>query len=398
VHARPLLLPAISVLALLIAGGAAIEWGARLADQLPISAGQHGRTQPFGRLVPDLETGWRLRPSYRYGAEQFSTNSEGFRDRERPHERPAGIWRVAVLGDENVAGVGVADGQTFTTLMERMLPGTSFWNLGVPGYGTEQAARLWAAERSRVLADVVVLVVSSGDPLDDLLGVDRARITGGEWTRRAHLPRDRSMLGQQRTEVLAWNARVLQGSFALHLLGRLDAWEYYENGGTADLDGLRPFHQGSGSPWMSLDPEPELVARAWELNALFLRHLRDLCNADGAPLVLVAMPTPEGGQSTRLREIARELDIELIDVNPTLEKSSGLFYEDEALLNADGHRAMATALRAELERKGFLPAFETEPEASALNAPAAPSETRFEGGFREDRGREADRVVRRWEL
>jgi D-alanyl-lipoteichoic acid acyltransferase DltB (MBOAT superfamily) len=51
----------------------------------------------------------------------FSTNRWGMRDRDYERSRPAGTYRIALLGQSHVAGDGVSDGQTFEWLLEDRL-------------------------------------------------------------------------------------------------------------------------------------------------------------------------------------------------------------------------------------------------------------------------------------
>lgn len=51
----------------------------------------------------------------------FTVNALGMRDRERALEKPAGTYRIALLGPSHVMGSGVADGETFSLLLEERL-------------------------------------------------------------------------------------------------------------------------------------------------------------------------------------------------------------------------------------------------------------------------------------
>lgn len=51
----------------------------------------------------------------------FSTNRWGMRDQEYDLEKPAGTFRIALLGPSHVMGNGVSDGETFEALLEERL-------------------------------------------------------------------------------------------------------------------------------------------------------------------------------------------------------------------------------------------------------------------------------------
>lgn len=64
-------------------------------------------------LYPSLHLVWN--------GNSFSTNSFGMRDREYSVQKPAGTYRIALLGPSHVMGNGVGDGETFEQLVEQRL-------------------------------------------------------------------------------------------------------------------------------------------------------------------------------------------------------------------------------------------------------------------------------------
>jgi len=98
------------------------------------------------------------------------TNRWGMRDRDYDLAKPAGTFRIALLGPSFVMGSGVADGEPFADVLEarlnRELAGGRYQhyevlNFGVPGYSLlEQAAQL----DERVLAFHPDVVIISLDP------------------------------------------------------------------------------------------------------------------------------------------------------------------------------------------------------------------------------------------
>src|SRR5436309_12138238 len=84
---------------------------------------------PF--LQPDAVTGLSLRPNTsgwhgKEGRAYVSINSHGLRDRERPMAKPAGIYRVVVLGDSYAEALQVSVEKTFWRLLERRLEACAF--------------------------------------------------------------------------------------------------------------------------------------------------------------------------------------------------------------------------------------------------------------------------------
>jgi hypothetical protein len=65
----------------------------------------------------------KIKPLYRgsFKGKRFSTNRWGMRDRDYEQKKPAGAYRIALLGTSNEMGWGVADGDTFENLLEDRL-------------------------------------------------------------------------------------------------------------------------------------------------------------------------------------------------------------------------------------------------------------------------------------
>jgi hypothetical protein len=82
-------------------------------------------------------------------------NSLGLRDVEfTPGDTPA----ILVLGDSNVWGYNVEDGERFSNLLRNELPGYATANAGVSGYGTDQEYLLMRRLWPRIKPKVVVLI------------------------------------------------------------------------------------------------------------------------------------------------------------------------------------------------------------------------------------------------
>ena len=132
---------------LLLAGGCLI--GLLLAEVgLRLSGFRLGTDSAF---QPDPYCGVRHVPNYRgwhtrEGRVWIEINSHGFRDRERTVDKPAGTFRIAVIGDSYAEALQVDLDKTFWSVLERKL--AERWpaigqrvevlNFGVSGYGTAQ--------------------------------------------------------------------------------------------------------------------------------------------------------------------------------------------------------------------------------------------------------------------
>jgi lysophospholipase L1-like esterase len=96
-------------------------------------------------------------------------NSLGFRDREHAVAKPAGVYRILVLGDSIVQGLSVANREDlFTSVLERELdadaPGRfEVLNFGVSGYNTQQEVETLRDKGLRYSPDLVVLAYCLND-------------------------------------------------------------------------------------------------------------------------------------------------------------------------------------------------------------------------------------------
>ena len=113
-------------------------------------------------MAIDPELGWTLREnvarvtSNEPWQADLATNAWGFRDVNHA-VKAAGVTRVAVLGDSFVFGSGVTQDEPVTTRLQALLgPSFDVINLGVPGYGTDQALLTLRRWGPRLKPDIVL--------------------------------------------------------------------------------------------------------------------------------------------------------------------------------------------------------------------------------------------------
>jgi len=90
-------------------------------------------------------------------------NSRGFRDRERPREKPAGVRRLVLLGDSFAWGYGLSTPERLSELLEASLPGTEVINLGLAGTSTDQQCLVLEREGLGYSPDGAILLVHDTD-------------------------------------------------------------------------------------------------------------------------------------------------------------------------------------------------------------------------------------------
>ena len=125
---------------------------------------------------PDEITGSRLRAgaagwSPSEGAAQVKINSRGLRDREHALAKPAGVYRIAVLGDSYAEAMQVGVEETFWWRLAQRLERCGFQsgkrieavNFGVSGYGTAQALLALRHRAWEYSPDMVLLAFFPGN-------------------------------------------------------------------------------------------------------------------------------------------------------------------------------------------------------------------------------------------
>jgi lysophospholipase L1-like esterase len=128
----------------------------------------------FYRFDPVL--GLFHRPSFEgaYQGVVYSINANGLRGPEIEYARDPDRARVLLLGDSLVWGFGVADGQTLADELARAWQPTEVVNLGVAGYGTGQELMLLKHEGLRYQPDLVLLVFTIANDVEDTYFPDSA--------------------------------------------------------------------------------------------------------------------------------------------------------------------------------------------------------------------------------
>jgi lysophospholipase L1-like esterase len=144
----------------------ALELGFRLAG---VSVGTVQINRETVRRSRNSRLLFELRPGSVARAEvEYRVNADGLRGPETTLEKPAGVRRVAVLGDSIAFGYWVAERDTFPRQLEALLaraPGerVEVLDFGVPGYNLDQEIEVL---RDRALAyspDVVVVAFCLND-------------------------------------------------------------------------------------------------------------------------------------------------------------------------------------------------------------------------------------------
>ena len=152
-------------LTLLVVGLGVTFWIAEVIWQIEEACGRVGSLVPrqVGQFDPYL--GWSLKPgavavSKRTGsAVEYRINSKGLRDQERTYQKPKGIYRIVLIGDSYTFGAGVPIETHFSTLLRGSFTALEVINLGVNGYGIDQAFLRLQKEGFKYAPDLVIAFV-----------------------------------------------------------------------------------------------------------------------------------------------------------------------------------------------------------------------------------------------
>lgn len=342
----------------------------------------------FQGKVLDAESGQRI---------LLRLNHEGFRGPDRPYEKPAGVRRVAILGDSMIAAVGVEEEQTLAGRLEQMLnqggAGGARWevlNFGVPGSSTGQQLALCRAVVARYQPDVVLAAFFAGNDLSDnsrlLSNNPRIYFELDARGRLVQMP-----MSATKTGLSAW--------FNRH--SRLYVWQKeavrrirYAFAAQAGL--LEP------GQWIYSTDPPADVAEAWRLTGALLGALGDEARANGWRFGVVLIPAaqqiyadsfdkmlrPVAEQrekfdpdwpDRRLKEICQEADVPLLSLTADFRQAAPdrslarpdqwLFLGGEGHFNTRGNALAASAVHRWLLSGNPMPAQSLR--AARLPRPAA---------------------------
>jgi lysophospholipase L1-like esterase len=270
----------------LVIGLALAEGAARLVGN--VNPPMTERDAMVGQLLVRDFDGWV------YDAEAqrkipVRTNREGFRGPDWTEQKPAGVRRLAVLGDSMIAALGVEEPQTLVAQLEQGLnrqpaAGATRWevlNFGVPGSSTAQQLALWRHTVHRYQPDVVLCAFFVGNDLTD----NSPRISSNP---RIYFDLDPSgrlvqlPLSAAKTGLSAWLNRYC----------RLYLWQKMVIRNVRD-QWIKQHQMLEAGHWIYAKQQPPDVAHAWRLTGALLAELGREVRQHGARFGVVLIPTAQ---------------------------------------------------------------------------------------------------------
>jgi hypothetical protein len=348
---------------------------------------------------PKPDYGWgliagRVAPFYDDKGEFFSSsvriNSQGLRDVEHTYEKPAGVYRILILGDSYMEALQVELEQTFARLLQADLNGSAkqkveVINTGVSSYGPDNELLFFRSEGYKYEPDLVLLAFTTGNDVRESYEPFNREATGANLSKpNFSLDANGSLQmkpGRPPPPPVPWWRKNFY----------LGDWLYIRLGGTILLPGGNPF--GLAPP---LDPRilyvaPDLfvhapsyrpeVEEAWRVaKALVLELQREVTTrgstfavmVNNAPWVhyedrwrymtirhKIAMETWDRQKPRRLIDaFLSEQHIPFIDLYEAFERAKDrdpLYYKWDPHWTVAGHRLAAPAVTEFLRRERLVP-------------------------------------------
>lgn len=214
-------------------------------------------------------------------------NRLGFRGPDRPKEKPAGVRRIAVLGDSEVAGITVEEADTMVCQLERLLNESQKevkWevlNFGVSGSSPGQELVLYREVVRDYDPDIVLGMFTVGNDLAD----NSSRLSSN--------PRIYFDVNEQgKLEQLPFSGERAAVSQFLNRYSRFYVWQKHAFR-MATAQARTMVRQIVPGQWVYCRKENEDVAHAWKISGAVAQELNRTVTADGAKFAVVMIPSSE---------------------------------------------------------------------------------------------------------
>ncbi|MEW6746105.1 MAG: DUF5989 family protein [Planctomycetota bacterium] len=348
-----------------------LEAGARLLGLQPVVT--------INRFHDKL--GWEKTPStttHKSTSEfdiTYSVNSRGLRDDESvTYEKPAGEWRLLVVGDSFPLGYTVDRQDLFVDLLEQRLCAAGVpaqvVNGGTEGYSTDQEALWLRLEGLRYEPDLVLVTAYQ----NDIFWNSQAAYFGKS---KPRLPNNGNL------EAVSSRSLVNTGeagfcSRASAIAATVSSFWTGLRYGVMEPDAKIPMEEA-----VVLTNEPGLITEAWNCTRTALQLLKQTCDEAKVPLVLAVIPSREQLQpasaeayadsrklapgawdpaqpARKMAALASSLGIDVLDATPALQAQAQaepdlpLYFAKDWHFNAAGNRVFANALFEGLVQRQYL--------------------------------------------
>ena len=315
------------------------------------------------------------------------TNRFGFRDRERTLAKPAGTFRIALMGDSVVEGAHVNPDQVMNIQMEKQLQSQGYHNVevmdfAVEGIGTTQELLMYEQQVRQFQPDLVIVGFSDNDVMNNSSTLQPKSYGIHTWYSPYYNLDASGNLVFQPVEKRPFNGLVSfleKHSYLVYYVERV----WYR----ADL----PLHRWHGMPvyfgTYSNDPLDAEWQSAWTVTEKVMARFRDEVEADHARFVLMpwsnfsdidaqwrerltkqfgTLPAELAPQrfDQRVETMARRENITLQSLTPYLQAYRDAHHLQwpffslpcDPHFSAMGHEVVAGGVIQILQQNGWLPA------------------------------------------
>jgi len=313
------------------------------------------------RLEPNLD----LATSVEGRPVTVRTNSHGMRSREVAQGKPAGINRVAFLGDSFTLGCWSSSSErSFVGVFEKSLSPRRWevLNFGVGGFGLADEELLLQEEVVGFAPDYVVIVIFNGNDFrDTFLGRDKAKIVDGTAQLQDAVVRARVPASSLDPDTTLARLRPA-GAWSRLALGRFLAPWLHAQPLAVDFAVNRNFTMFG---YWSQFPYPPVALAARDATLATLARIEESLAAHGSRLALVTLPFMEQAYASELagpgydvafpqvyvQTFARERNIPYLDLLPVFRAhvqahNERLYLRKDIHLNDVGHRLAGEAIAA----------------------------------------------------
>lgn len=290
-----------------------------------------------------------------FPAVEVHTNSAGMRGtREYPLTKPAGMTRVALLGDSMAFGFGVHDHESFPALLEAVNKNLEVMNFAVPGYGTDQiylSYKLMAKEFAPdiVLIGIFVMDFERATRAYTLAAIAKPFFSVNRAGRlKLHPPALQTP--EEFTEAIIFPPIFEENTVQKILHQSL----FFRKLSTVILN--------LGNRWGFMDGAEYL--KEWKIGKVILKELIREIRQDGAQPVFLILPSADETLSDQqlplekaYRRFAKKEGVVMIDLFPAFKQPSSRqgamenFIKWEWHWNPKGHRIAAQLIQQYLDQK-----------------------------------------------
>jgi len=277
--------------------------------------------------IPNQLVTWRLEG---FSSERLS--SRGLRDVEHALAKPAGLKRVALIGDSSTEGMQVPLPDTYARVLETSLNGSGprrfeVINFACSSYSTGQQLLQLKSEVLAYEPDVIVLLYNRGDSIENVR--DPAQRNPEP---RPYFYLDSGALKTDNSVLTAHAARLTQSPLQQYLQRNSRIYGVFTQANLALSINEKLYRKLRG--WVQAaaslvtgarEPRPPLPAYApqdgWLVTARLIEDLSKTCRANGARFLVVTFPNTLGDphfdyQTTELAKLAGPAGFSFLDLTP----------------------------------------------------------------------------------